>query len=110
MIGRCFIVHSELGVFMGQALGLGFFSNLGDGGLQTHAPIFENLDEAKAFAADFDPEVVPGFVYFGVPAGYSDGEKIDSLAMQASGVPLKFLDRILENEAMRNAIVPQRAN
>lgn len=106
MTGRCFIVHSTLGVFMGETLGLGFFSMMGDCGRQTHAPVFSSFDAARAFATKFDdPQIAGGFTFFAVPKEYGTDGYVDCIGMKASGVPDDMLRQVLVNEAARAAIL-----
>lgn len=101
-MGRCFIVHPQLGVFLGHAMGLAFFSLQGDAGGQYKAPVFATKEEAtdmlKQWRGGPPPE---SFVLFDLPTGYGyDEEYVDPLMMKRAGVSDEMLGCCLENEMM----------
>ena len=101
-MGRCFIVHPEMGVFLGHAMGMSFFSLIGDAGGQYKAPVWNTHKEAQDFLGTWRNSPPPEqFVLFDLPSGYGyDQEYVDPLVMRRAGVTEEMLGCCLQNEML----------
>lgn len=101
-MARCFIVHNQMGVFLGHAMGLAFFSMQGDGGGQYKAPVFATKKDAMEMLESWtNRPPIETFVLFDLPSGYGyDEEYVDPLMMRRAGVPDELLGCCLQNEMM----------
>lgn len=96
---KCVIVHSKLGVFMGAAMGMAYWSKLGDAGCQFVAPVFANIGEARGYASQFrEAYLVEGCAFFVIPEKLKVGEWADSTTLKACGVTDDMLETVLVNE------------
>jgi hypothetical protein len=92
------IVHPSIGVYLGNCMGLGFFSMLDCAG-QEHAVLLVNEVEARAHVASWDSHNNPdGYQYVEVTAADDDWVTIEEL--EAAGL-IEFT-KPMRDERLRN--------
>lgn len=103
MIGRCILVHFDAGIFLGHAMGLGFWSLLGDGGGQWEAPIFTTEASAREFGKATEGLDQSRFTVAAVPDTIP-GNSLDILGLARIGVPECMFGCMPENDARHNRV------
>ena len=91
------IHHPELGVYLGNFLGLGFWSKLDPVG-QDVACVFEDEDEARAHVLSWD-EPVDGCLYTKVESDHLQGASIEACA--AAGLEVWDPDGMHDDAMLR---------
>jgi len=82
------IYHEDLGVFLGELLGWGFWSKLGAGmGSKDGAPVFPNEEDALLFIVLWSPEIREGIKFVRVSPEFSDGHRVSMVGCVAAGLP-----------------------
>lgn len=78
------IVHPKLGIYLGNAMGLGFFSNLDCAG-QDLACIFDTEDQAREHVSGWDDNNDPelyGYVGVDVAARWATIEELEAAGLK----------------------------
>lgn len=60
---RIVIVHEKMGIFVGGAMGLAFFSMIDTGG-QSRAVLFDDESDAREFLREWEPKQDPNDYYY----------------------------------------------
>ena len=98
------LVHKEFGIYLGNAMGLGFFSLMDCAG-QDHACVFDNADQAREHVASWEGEHDQGD-YRTVPVNTA-GRWATIEELSAAG--LEDLTWMMKDERLRNMPAAGRA-
>lgn len=90
------ITNKELGVYLGNFIGLGFWSKLDSAG-QTHATVFENVEQAKDHVRSWDNHNDPADYGFHEVATQEHGASIDLLKEAGLGHLLGDMENNLDD-------------
>lgn len=81
------VVHDTDGIFLGQALGLGFWSKLDSVG-QDSAVVFNSIQEAEDFLASWEGEIPENIKFVEITPDSECGKYVSKYACLAAGLDM----------------------